>query len=140
MNAQDALKKATLFSHLPKSALERLAKVSAERNYKPGDVIIKEGDRAVAFFVITEGKVDVIKGEKQVTTLGAGEFFGEMALFEGYMRSTTVKAQTEVNCLILTQWDFMAELRSEPTIAVDMLPIMARRLRAADERIEQIAD
>lgn len=137
MKAQEALKKATLFSNLQAKALDRIASVTNERSYKPGDVILKEGDRAVAFFVIVEGKVEVIAGENQVATFGPGDFFGEMALFEGYPRSSTVKALAETRCLVLTQWDFMAELRSEPTIAVEMLPIMARRLRAADARLEE---
>ncbi|MEX2235982.1 MAG: cyclic nucleotide-binding domain-containing protein [Dehalococcoidia bacterium] len=136
MNAQEALKKAALFSNLQKGALDRIASVTNERNYKAGDVIIKEGDRAVAFFVIVEGQVEVLRGDTPVAKFGPGDFFGEMALFEGYPRSSTVKAVTDTKCLVLTQWDFMAELRSEPTIAVEMLPIMARRLRAADERLE----
>jgi CRP-like cAMP-binding protein len=137
MNAQEALKKAALFSNLQKGALERIASVTNERSYKPGDVIIKEGDRAVAFFVIVEGKVEVLRGDTSVATFGPGDFFGEMALFEGYPRSSTVKAVTETKCLVLTQWDFMAELRSEPSIAVEMLPIMARRLRAVDARLDE---
>lgn len=140
MNAQDALKKASLFSGLPKGALDRLARVTAERNYKPGDLIIKEGDRAVAFFIIADGQVEVLRGEKEIARLGPADFFGEMALFEGYPRSSSVRALGDTKCLVLTQWDFMAELRGEPTMAIDMLSIMAKRLRAADARLEQAID
>jgi CRP/FNR family transcriptional regulator, cyclic AMP receptor protein len=138
VNAQEALKKAALFSNLPKNALDRIASVTNERTYKAGDVIIKEGDRAVAFFIIVEGKVEALRGEQRVAEFGPGDFFGEMALFEGYPRSTSVRALTDTKCLVLTQWDFMAELRAEPSIAVEMLPIMARRLRATDARLDEM--
>jgi CRP-like cAMP-binding protein len=56
-----------------------------------------------------------------------------MALFEGFPRSATVRAVEPTECLALSQWDFLAELRQNPEMAVHMLGLYARRLRQAQE-------
>jgi CRP-like cAMP-binding protein len=48
---------------------------------------------------------------------------------DGYLRSATVLALEDTECLVLSRWDFVAELRSSPSIAVQMLPVLSRRLR-----------
>lgn len=118
-----------LFSGLEKSDLERIARAVVPRSYSPGDQIVKEGDQAVAFYIITKGKVDVRKGDKSVNTLSAGESFGEMALLDGHPRSTSLYALEETECLAMTRWDFTAELNTNPSIAVAMLPILSKRIR-----------
>ncbi|RLC54692.1 MAG: Crp/Fnr family transcriptional regulator, partial [Chloroflexi bacterium] len=66
---------------------------------------------------------------------GPGDFFGEMALFEGFPRSATVRAVEDSECLAMTRWDFTAELKNRPEIALGMLPVLVRRLREADQRL-----
>ena len=58
-----------------------------------------------------------------------------MALLDGMPRAATEKATEDTTCLVLSRWDFVAELRTNPHIAVAMLPILSRRLREADERL-----
>jgi CRP-like cAMP-binding protein len=60
-----------------------------------------------------------------------------MALFEGFPRSATVRAVDDSEVLAMTRWDFMAELKNHPEIAVGMLPILVRRLRNADARVAE---
>jgi CRP-like cAMP-binding protein len=129
MAYEDVIAQVDLFSRLAKDDLARIAKAVVPRTYPPGDQIVKEGDQAVAFYIITKGKVDVRKGEKSVNTLGAGESFGEMALLDGYPRSTSVFALEDTECLAMTRWDFTAELNTNPSIAVAMLPILSKRIR-----------
>ncbi|TMB99049.1 MAG: cyclic nucleotide-binding domain-containing protein [Chloroflexi bacterium] len=102
-----------------------------------GEVIIKEGDQAAGFFVISSGKVEVVRGAdggspQVLNTLGPGDFFGEMALFEGFPRNATVRAVEDSECLAMTRWDFMAEMKNHPEIAVSMLPVLVRRLRSIE--------
>jgi CRP-like cAMP-binding protein len=59
-----------------------------------------------------------------------------MALLDGMPRDATVKAMDDTECLVLSRWDFVAELRTNPHIAVAMLPILSRRLRDANARLE----
>jgi CRP-like cAMP-binding protein len=140
MEREDLLAKCPIFSEMSQDDLARLARVSVPRTYKAGQVIIREGEAAVAMFVISSGKAEVVKGvgyddSVVLATLGPGDFFGEMALFEGFPRSATVRAVEDTECLALSRWDFLAELRAHPDMAVHLLSLYARRLRHAQESV-----
>ncbi len=134
MSLEDTLSNVPLFSQLSRRDLTRLAKATVDRRFAKGDIIVKEGDQAVAFYIIARGKAEVTKGGRTLATLKEGDFFGEMSLLDGYLRSASVRAAEDTECLVLSRWDFLAELRSSPHIAVAMLPVLSRRLREADER------
>ena len=112
MAIEDTLANVELFADLEKSDLARLAKATVVRQFKKGDVIVNEGEVGVAFYVISKGSVEVVKGggEQVVGTLPEGSFFGEMALFDNHPRSASVRAATDCECLVLTKWDFNAEM------------------------------
>jgi CRP/FNR family cyclic AMP-dependent transcriptional regulator len=138
MAIEDTLAKVELFADLEKEDLARLAKATVTRDFKKGDVIVKENEIGVAFYVIASGSVEVIKGlgsasEQVVGTLGAGTFFGEMALFDNHVRSASVRAATDCQCLVITKWDFNAEMTHNSRIAIAMLAVLARRIRALNE-------
>ena len=61
--------------------------------------------------------------------MGAGEFFGEMALMEERIRTATVTAKERTRCLQLVRWDFRALLKENPDLAVKMLEVVVQRLR-----------
>jgi len=134
MTLEETLATVEIFSELPQADIARLAKVTVVRQYKDGDVIVREGELGVAFYVVAQGQVEVFKGsgdsEQSLTTLGEGSFFGEMALFDNHVRSASVRAKGPVECLVLTKWDFNAELSASGCrIATAMLAILARRIR-----------
>jgi len=135
------LKKVPIFSELAPRDLDRLAAIVVPRQAKRGEVIIREGDQAAGVFIIVSGKVEVVRGqgrnEQVLATLGPGDFFGEMALFEGFPRNATVRALEDTECLALTRWDFLAELKNHPEIAVAMLQVLVRRLRAVEARLTE---
>lgn len=140
MPHEDALRNVQLFSQFASKDLGRLGRAVVERAYKKGETIVKEGEQAVAFFIITKGKVEVIQGAgtKKATvldTLGPSETFGEMALLDGAPRAATVKALEDSTCLVLSRWDFVAELQTNPHMAVAMLPVLSRRLREVEARL-----
>jgi CRP-like cAMP-binding protein len=140
MPHEDALRNVQLFSQLPSKDLTRLGRAAVERAYKKGATIVKEGEQAVAFFIIINGKVEVTQsaGSKKsqvLSTLGPGSTFGEMALLDGGPRAATVKALEDVKCLVLSRWDFVAELQTNPHMAVAMLPILSRRLREVEAKL-----
>ena len=138
MAVQDTLASVELFAELSESDIDRLAKVTVVRDFKAGDVIVREGELGVAFYVVSTGHVEVIKGlgtgnEQTVATLGPGDFFGEMALFDNQVRSHSVRAREDTECLVLTKWDFNAELTTSSSIAMALLTVLARRLRGIQE-------
>lgn len=142
MGYEEALRNVPLFAGLESSDLQRLARILVPRRYEPGEVILRERDEAVGFFVVSSGKVRVVKdlgGDKEHTlaTLTPGEFFGETALLDGYPRSASVQAMEKTECLALTRWDFMSELKGSPTMAVEIMRVLARRLRQSDAALSE---
>jgi CRP-like cAMP-binding protein len=142
MNPEEALANAFIFADLHASDLKRLAKLMSPTQFAAGSVVIKEGDQADSLFVVSSGKLaadhsDSAGNAQPLATYGPGDFFGEMALFEGSPRSATVHAIEDSECLTMTRGDFMAELKKHPQVAVGMLPALVRRLRDADTRIAQ---
>jgi CRP/FNR family cyclic AMP-dependent transcriptional regulator len=134
MSLEDTLAGVPLFSELSRRDLKRLAGATITRAYKRDETIVKEGENAVAFYIVKSGRVNVVRGaeganQSVIATLGDGEFFGEMAILDSYPRSASVVAVEDTECLVLSRWDFTAELRSNPYIAVEMLPVISRRLR-----------
>lgn len=140
MGQVDMLKKVPIFSELAGRDLERLARIMVPRSVKAGEAVIEEGGQAAGVFIITSGRMQVVRGgggqrEQVLATLGPGDFFGEMALFEGFPRNATVRALEDSECLAMTRWDFLAELKNHPEIAVAMLPVLVRRLRAVEAQL-----
>lgn len=137
MSVEETLANVELFSQMPSKDLSRLAKLAVKKTYKAGDVIVREGELGVAFYVISNGTVEVVKGqppnEVVLANVGPGEtgFFGEMALFhDNQPRSATIRAATDCEMLVITKWDFNAELNAPGSkMAVAMLPILAKRIR-----------
>ena len=139
MSREEMLKNVPIFSELGRRDLERLSRLMVPRAVRAGEVIIKEGDQAAGFFVISSGRVEVVRGvdsgnPQVLNTLGPGDFFGEMALFEGFPRNATVRAIEDTECLAMTRWDFMAEMKNHPEIAVGMIPVLVRRLRDVEKK------
>lgn len=140
MSIEGTLAQVTLFSELSRRDLRRLAAGTISRDFAKGDIIVKEGEQAVAFYLMCSGKAEVLKGvegssPRVLGTLGPGDFFGDMALLDGYLRSATVRALEDTECLVLARWDFLAELRTNPSIAVQMLPVLSRRLRDEEAQL-----
>jgi len=136
LKVADLLEQTPLFSELTQEDLKSLAEAARIRAYQAGEVIVREGDRAAGCFILLSGRVEVVKGADTaratvLATMGPGELFGEMAMIDDHPRSATVRAIDETECVALRRSDFMAELRRRPEIAVQMLPVLVRRLREA---------
>jgi CRP/FNR family cyclic AMP-dependent transcriptional regulator len=140
MSVEDTLANIELFVDLDKSALERLARATVVRDFKKGDVIVRENEAGVALYIIASGSVEVVKGlgtasEQVIGSLSSGTFFGEMALFDNHVRSASVRAASDCQCLVLTKWDFNAEMSQNCEIAIAMLAVLARRIRSMNEAL-----
>ena len=134
-----------LFAGLEENRLKAIAALARACEYPEGAEIIEEGDRPVpendGLYLLINGAVTVRKGAttdtdgEELARLGPGEFFGEMALLDGYPRSASVFATAEVLCLILSRADLHRVLRSDPEIALKMLAVLSGRLRAMDRQV-----
>ena len=128
-----------LFAGLKGKQIKSLAGAFArERSYDSGEVIEKEGGSAVAFYLITNGAVEVRKGEKLVSKLGRGQFFGEMSLIDKQPRSATVVASKDgTTCLVMPSWNFQATVGNDPKVAMGVMKELARRLRETTNALSE---
>jgi CRP-like cAMP-binding protein len=140
MEPREALALAPIFADLEKDVLKSLASSARMRRFAQGELIASEGEDATAFFVLTEGRAEVIRSlgqddEAVLAQLREGEFFGEMALLDGYPRLASVRATTDCECFVLTRWDFLALVRTSPEVAVAVLRVLSRRLRDRENQL-----
>ncbi len=142
MGDEEILANAPLFARFGSAELKRLARALYPRQYQAGEVILKEGEEAVGFYIVSSGQLEVVKDlggpkETALATLGPGDFFGETALLDGYPRTASIRALEDGQCLVMSRWDFLAELKSSPDMAVQILRTLARRLRQTDARLTE---
>lgn len=100
---------AVLGDVLKVSDIDAMSMALQKETFKKGEVIVREGERGDIFYVIESGSVDVLKkdhGNRPLTTLTTGQFFGERALLTEDVRQATCIATSEVQCLSLMREDF----------------------------------
>ena len=103
------------------------------RNYEDGAVIFLENDSGDCMYYIIEGKVHISRssteGDVHIATLGEGEIFGEMSLFDRLPRSATAKAYGETRLLTVDKKKFFSSISRDPTVAFKILEAMSMRTR-----------
>ena len=124
----EALSRAPLFEGLAKKHLRQLASASDDLEVGAGTVLCREGHMGSEFFVIVDGDAEVTKDGKRLATLGAGDFFGEIALVERTPRTATVTAKTPLRFFVLTSHGFWSLLDASPGVERKVLRTLARRV------------
>jgi putative ABC transport system ATP-binding protein len=99
-----------LFKTLTPRQLTDVAEKMTKRHYAGGETIIRQGDPGEEFFLISDGEVEVVRADREIARMGAGDFFGEVALISGEPRNATVVAEGEVDTYVLGKTDFQAAL------------------------------
>jgi CRP-like cAMP-binding protein len=100
------LRSLPLFAPLPPATIEYLAGRLERRRVSAGETVMRRGEPGEAFYVIANGTVEVLlDGDRR--ELGAGEFFGEIALLRDVPRTATVVAKTNAELLELSRDDFV---------------------------------
>jgi len=112
------------------------------REFARGAVLFREGDKGQEMFVVRSGLVGISKSvrgvEKFLSTLGPGEFFGEMSVLNGKPRTATATVLEESQLLVIDPKTFEAMLRGNGEIALRMIKKLADRLAEADAQIENL--
>jgi CRP-like cAMP-binding protein len=112
------------------------------RKYASGEHIFKEGDHGEEMFIIHAGSVRITKstdeGEKTLVTLGAGDFFGEMAVIDKGPRSASAVANEETVCIVLNEELFEQQMQRNAKIVKKILKNMSARLRAMNEQLQNL--
>jgi nucleotide-binding universal stress UspA family protein len=133
---------APLFAALSQEDREHLGETARIRTYQRGEFIVRQGEVTTGCFIIASGQVEVLRGEDSappmvLTRLGAGDFFGEMAVIDDHPRSASVRALEATECVAIGRGEFLETLQRRPQIAVQMLPVLVRRLRRAETRASE---
>jgi CRP-like cAMP-binding protein len=128
------LSKVRLFAALPKKDLNLIGRASDEVRVPAGKVLVEQGKPGFEFYLILAGKASVSRGGKKVATVGPGQYFGELAVLDRRPRNSTVKAETDMELLVLGQREFSGLLDEVPGLAHKLLQTMAGRLWEADTK------
>jgi voltage-gated potassium channel len=116
-----------LFSHLSDASLRGVLECTNEFEAPENHVLVQPNEAGAGLFIIDQGTVVVETSQRKIE-LGAGEFFGELALLVDVKHIARVRTKSRVRCVALHRDDFNRLLQSEPTMAVSMLRVVARRL------------
>ncbi len=138
----DSLKKVYLFAPLDDEERRLIAEKLVEMHFAQREMIIREGDTDDNFFIIEEGEVEVfltsVSGKRKVlTTLGEGDFFGEMALLTGERRTASVEAIRDVRVYSLGRHSFKEVLERKPEILDEISNVLSRR---KDQLADKLAE
>ena len=101
------------------------------RDFKAGDVIFRQGDRAQELFII-ESEVEIRLGNRVIERLPQYSIFGEMALIDNAPRSATAIAASDAKLVPVSERQFLFLISNTPYFALNDMRVMARRLRAAN--------
>lgn len=120
---------ASVISLFPDDVLARLTAGSAEQAYGPGETIVRAGEPGAELFVILEGEVRIERDGRTRRTLGPGDFFGEIAVLTGGLRTADVIATEAVRCLAVPRELLREAVEAEPVVGWELLEVLAGRLR-----------
>ncbi len=138
---RESLARVPAFSGLEQRDLDQLAQATHTTKLQPKEELFHKGDEGTQLYVIVSGRCRVVAtsmdgSDAQFTIMNPGEVIGEVTLFGGGERSATVTAVDECELLSLDRRDFFPVLRSNPDVAIQLLEVLAQRLRRVSEQME----
>lgn len=134
-NTHELLRGVKLFAGLDDETLKRISSQFKTYRFPAGSSVIAEDSsgRFGRMYVVVSGTATARVQNGVVATYGPGESFGEMSALDGQPRSAGVVADTDLETLGLSAWNMRSLLREEPDIALHVIEVLAKRLRAANE-------
>ena len=111
------------------------------KTFRKGEYLFREGDRADYAYMIHKGSIDINKmvGDKlkRISTLGEGEFVGEMALISGGTRSANAVAAEDCECIRMDRVSFENLLKENHLFAIQVVKMLSRRLYDTDRALAE---
>jgi CRP/FNR family transcriptional regulator len=110
--------------------------------YPDGEIILRQGDAGDHMYVIQEGKVEILSvvngREVRLAIREAGDFFGEMAIFEHEVRLMTVRALGKVRLLTIDKKNFLRRIHEDPSLAYRIVQTMSYRIRELSNEVTKL--
>ena len=131
-----------IFESLSVSELAATVSVVEEIDCTPGEIIIQEGTVGDTMYLVIKGEVSVIKdlgeiNEIEIDRIKAGDYFGEMALFEDAVRSVSIRIEEPSRFMVLHKQEFKELVREYPQIALEICKGLSGRIRNLHTKIEK---
>ena len=142
-SASEALQKVPFFSELNKVEAEELSGRLVPRRFGVDQIIFHHGDPGGLLYIITVGKVKISHStpdgqEALLAILGAGDFFGELALLDEFPRSATAEAMEQTEALTLHRDDFINHISQNPEFAYQVMRTLAKRIRHLNDQLSDV--
>ena len=137
------LKKVPLFSKLKDAAIHQIAEQCIRRHCAKDHLLVVEEEAGQTLFIITKGTVKITRSSDEgreviLTILKAGDFFGELSVLDGRGRSASVVAMEDAELLTLRRSEFLLLIEKYPQISIELLIVLADRIRKCDSQIETL--
>ena len=144
MEKRQRIGRIPLFEGLSEENLKLLSQIVREKSYERDETIFDEGDEADGLYVVEDGRVKIYKlsfeGKEQILHIfGAGEPFGEVAVFAGIKFPAYSQAMEKSKILIFPRRDLVDLIRRNPDLAMDILAVLSLRLRQFTHLIEDLS-
>ena len=111
--------------------------------YADGQAIVRQGDTGDCMYVVQEGEVEVLREDNgehiTLAVLQAGDFFGEMALFDHDVRSATVRAKGEARVLTVDRRTLLRRFQEDPSLALRIVDGLIHRVRELDAEVARLS-
>jgi CRP/FNR family cyclic AMP-dependent transcriptional regulator len=142
--AQRLLEHVPFLAALSDQDLTWLAKRVLRRRYKRGDIIFLKDDPGQSMFIVEDGAVRIYVPGTQgadltLAVMEPGEFFGDLSLLDGRLRSASAEAARDSTLLTLEREDLTELVRSRPDAALAILEVISLRLRETDQMATDLA-
>lgn len=131
------LKKVSILGAFSPHQLKSLAKGVEVVSFGTGETVVRRGEKGNGLYLILEGSAAVKRGRRVLARLGAGQFFGELSLFDNEPRSADVVTLRPSKLAILSTAEFWGYVASQPEILLRILEEMSRRLRATSQALAE---
>ncbi len=137
------MEKVEIFSLLSKAELKNLVDRVSVKTYAVGEVPVRQGEPGSSFYLIKSGRVDVVveKSSREsavVATLGPGNFFGEMSLLTGAVRTASIRVKDDAEFIVIDKESFKTTLVNNPSIAETLSQILSERQAGLDAEHERL--
>jgi CRP-like cAMP-binding protein len=110
--------------------------------FRDGETIVRQGEYGQCMYVILEGQVEIMRAldedRVRLAVRQKGEYFGEMGVFEGEVRSATVRALGKAKVLALDKKNLLDHMQADPYLAYRLVQGMSRRIRELDAEVTQL--
>ena len=126
----DSLLSARLFAGIEREEIVKILEDFDEQRFNHGHRVTLQGLRGSDFYIVFDGQARVLVDEREVATLGPGEFFGEVGVLSDGLRTATVEATTQLRTLVLSNNWLEPLLMAHPKLAVNLLREVLNRFRA----------